>query len=283
MRDAPVTFLIVLLTGVVTWQAFRRPELRERLIFRPELILVARQWHRLVSSALLHADWWHFGFNAFALVMFGRVLESYHGATLLILVYVGAIVGGSALSLLLHRHDDYAALGASGGVSGVVFAATFFHPDMGVSLLFLPILAPAWISALVFTAVSFFGARHRWGNIGHDAHLGGALAGLAIAMLSAPERVLASDWRIGAVVGAGLLSLVLLVKFPHGVRGRLLTGGAREHKPNLRYQDYDWARERNARRARLDALLDKISQRGIDSLSPAERSELDELSAMFRR
>jgi membrane associated rhomboid family serine protease len=283
MPEAPVTLLVILVTGVVTWQGFQRPEVMERLIFRPELILAARQWYRLVSSALLHANWWHFGFNALAFLMFGGLLEGEHNASLMLLVYIGAILGGSALSLLLHRHEDYAALGASGGVSGVVFAATFFYPGMSVSLMFLPIFAPAWIAALVFIAISFFGTRHRWGNIGHDAHLGGALTGLGIAMASDPAQVLASDWRIGAVVAAGILSLVMLVKFPHGVGGRLLTGGVRGHKGNLRYQDYDLARERNARRARLDALLDRISQHGIDSLSAAERRELDELSKMFRR
>lgn len=283
MPDTPVTLLILVVTGVVTWQGLRRPDVMERLIFRPDLILGAKQWHRMLSSALLHADWWHFGFNAFAFLMFGSVLEARHGVPLLVLVYAGSIVGGSALSLVLHRHEAYAALGASGGVSGVVFAATFFHPGMGVGLMFLPIYAPAWIAALVFIAISFFGTRHRWGNIGHDAHLGGALAGLGIAMALDPAQVLASDWRIGAVVGASLLSLVMLVKFPQGVGGRRLIGVAREYKGNLRYQDYDLARERKARRARLDALLDRISQRGIDSLSADERRELDELSKMFRR
>lgn len=283
MGDSPVTLVILIVTGVVTWQAFQRRDLMERLIFRPERILLGREYHRLVSSALLHADWWHFGFNAFALYMFGGLLEAMKGPGLMLAIYLGAIVGGSLLSLVIHRREDYAALGASGGVSGAVFGATFFFPDMGVGLLFLPVYAPAWIAALAFIAISFFGSRRRWGNIGHDAHLGGALAGLAVAMVSAPQQVLASDWRIGLVVAAGVLSLVLLVKFPHGVGGSLLTGVAREHKPSLRYQDYDYARERNARRARLDGLLDKISRHGIDSLSATERRDLDELSKMFRR
>ena len=283
MGDAYVTIAVLIITGLVTWRGFQRREVMERLIFRPERILVGREYHRLFSSALLHGDWWHFGFNAFALWMFGGLLEAVLGAPLFLGVYVGSVLGGSLLSLALHRHEDYAALGASGGVSGTVFAATFFFPDMGVSLLFLPIWAPAWVSALVFIAISFFGTRHRWGNIGHDAHRGGALAGLGIAMLSHPGLVSAIDWRLGTVIAAAAVSVVLLVKFPHGVGGRMLTGVAREYKGNIRYQDYDRARERNAKRARLDALLDRIAQRGMHSLSPAERRELEELSRTVRR
>lgn len=283
MGESLFTVLILIGTGWVTWLGFSRRDILERLIFRPERVLLNREYYRLFSSALLHADWWHFGFNALAFWMFGGLLEATRGPALMLAVYVGAVGTGSLLALLVHRHDNYAALGASGGVSGAVFAATFFYPDMRVSLMFVPIFLPAWISALAFIAISFLGSRQRWGNIGHDAHLGGALGGLAIAMASDPYGVLESDWRLGVVVAAGIVSLVLLLRFPHGVGGSVLTGGAREHKPNLRYQDYDLARERNARRARLDALLDKISRQGIQSLSPAERRDLDELSKTVRR
>lgn len=283
MGESYVTIAVLIVTGLVTWQAFQRRDVMERLIFRPERILVGREWHRLVSSALLHGDWWHFGFNAFALWMFGGLLEAVLGAPMFLGVYVGAVLGGSLLSLALHRHEDYAALGASGGVSGTVFAATFFFPDLPVSLLFLPIWAPAWVSALVFIAISFFGTRHRWGNIGHDAHLGGALAGLLIAMATHPGLVSQIDWRLGTVIAAGVVSLVLLVRFPHGVGGRMLTRVPQQYKGNIRYQDYDRARERNAKRARLDALLDRIAQRGIHSLNPTERQELEELSKTVRR
>lgn len=283
MREAPVTIAILVLTGLVTWRAFQDRALLERLVFRPERVLLGREYHRLFSSALIHADWWHFGFNAFALWMFGGLIEGAVGWRMLLAVYVGAILGGSLLALVVHLHHAYAALGASGGVSGAVFAATFFFPDMRVSLLFLPISAPAWISALVFIAISFFGSRQRWGNIGHEAHLGGALAGLAIAMIAYPGLVARVDWRMGVVIAAGVTSLVLLLKFPQGVGGRLLAGSAGEHKSNIRYQDYDRARERNARRARLDALLERIAQRGMHSLTAAERRELEELSKNARR
>jgi membrane associated rhomboid family serine protease len=283
MSSTVVIFAVLIVTGVVTARAFRDRALLDRWIFRPHPILVGKEYHRLVTSGLLHADWWHFGFNAFGLLMFGRVVADSAGWAVFLLVYLSAIVGGSLLSLIIHRHEDYAALGASGGVSGLVFAATFFNPDMGVSLLFLPILAPAWISALVFIGVSFFGTRHRWGNIGHDAHLGGALIGLAVALAADVGQVLRSDWKIGVVVAAGVVALVLLVRFPHGLGQRLLVGSAGNHKSNLRYQDYDRARERNAKRARLDAFLDKISRHGMHSLTPAERRELDELSKHARR
>ena len=112
----PATVVILLITTVATFLAFRRPDLKERWIFKPDAILRRKEVERLLISGLIHADLTHFAFNAFSFYSFARNMEIIYGWKSLLLIYVISILGGSILSLIIHRHHDYRALGASGGV-----------------------------------------------------------------------------------------------------------------------------------------------------------------------
>ena len=175
--NAPLTTIIILLTSVVSYLGFVRPSVRERFIFDSQLILRERQYHRMVSSALLHADPMHLVLNMYSLYAFGSVLERLFESPTLLAIYLASIVGGSTLALVFHRQHQYRALGASGGVAGIVFAAIFLLPGGRIRMFFPPLVLPAWLYALFFVGASFYGIRSRTGNIGHDAHLGGALVG----------------------------------------------------------------------------------------------------------
>lgn len=283
MGEARATYLILGITALCTWWAFSRPEIFQRLIFRPDRILRDREYHRLFSSALIHADWMHFAFNAIAFASFGETIEAVYGTITLVALYLGSILGGSVLALLIHRHDDYSAVGASGGVCGLVFAAVFLLPGMEMGMLFVPIPIPGWLFAIVFLLVTFFGIKSQRGNIGHDAHLGGALVGLAMATVWYPRIVLSSLPLLGAVALLTLGFLIWLVRDPRAP-GRLGALPRREApRSSVRYQRYDEAAEHAAAKQRLDELLDKVSRVGIDGLSADERRELNDLAAKHRR
>ncbi len=105
-----------------------------------------------------------------------------------LVIYFTAIVGGNLVSLYLHRHEPgYRALGASGGVSGVMFSVIFLFPHGSIQLMFIPIPIPSWLFAIAFVVGSYIALRGRVGNIGHDAHIGGALCGLAAAVSLFPD------------------------------------------------------------------------------------------------
>jgi membrane associated rhomboid family serine protease len=74
----------------------------------------------------------------------------------------------------------YRSLGASGSVSGVLFSAIVLHPDMGIVLFPVPVPIPGPVFAVAYVLLSIWGARRRLGNVGHEAHLGGALTGFLL-------------------------------------------------------------------------------------------------------
>ena len=142
MTAEPVTIVVLVLTGLVTFVAQRRPELKERLLFNPHAILRHKEYGRMLTAGLIHADWIHFAFNAVSFYSFAQHVEWLYGAKTLAAVYVSAILGGSLLSLIIHRHHEYQALGASGGVCGVIFASIFLLPGGSIVMYPLPVPVP---------------------------------------------------------------------------------------------------------------------------------------------
>jgi membrane associated rhomboid family serine protease len=272
------TILILLVTATVSVIAFRRGDWLERLMFKPTEILRYKQFERLFTSGLIHADWGHLGWNSFSFFMFGRNIEAGYGPITLLAVYVAAILGGSILSLIVHRNEgEYRALGASGGVCGVIFASIFLLPGQGVMLFPLPIAIPAYLYAVFFLVTSFIAHRRRSDNIGHDAHLGGAIIGLLTATAMYPEKIFAAPWMFAVVLLLSSGVLLLLIRDPGQLLEFRLNFGS-QPKGNQRYQRYDEARERREKMEEIDRLLDKVAARGIGGLSGAERKKLDQLS-----
>jgi len=271
------TILILIVTGVATLIAFRRPDLKERWIFDPGGILLHRQYARMLTGGFIHADWTHFIFNAFSFFSFARNIELVYGAKTLLVVYFSSILGGSLLSLVIHRHHEYRALGASGGVCGIIFASIFLLPGNSIMLFPLPVGVPAYIYAVLFLVFSFVAHRRQRDNIGHDAHLGGAMVGLLAATAMYPALIFAAPWMFTTVIGLSAVILLILIYDP----GHLL-----EHHLNItshraggrRAREYDENRERNEKRSEIDRLLDKVAQKGMGGLSRSEKKKLDELS-----
>jgi membrane associated rhomboid family serine protease len=254
----------------------------EKYLFSPMHILRYNEHYRLISSGFLHANWIHLLFNMLSLYSFGMYIELDVGLLAFLFIYLGSIVGGNLLSLYLHRYEDYRALGASGGVCGIIFAAIFLFPGMSMVLFPLPIPIPSWLYAILFIAVSFFGMRHRWGRIGHDAHLGGAIIGLLITTLLRPSIVLRSPVLYVVVMGLSVALFVYFYKSPLHAPARNLFSPA--------YWRYTWSKfqaRRKARQKKLDdetmsRLLAKISRSGMDSLSASEMRQLEAISKRMR-
>lgn len=274
----PITTTTVLVvTLITTTVAFGRRDLFERWMFRPYEILRHKEYWRLLTSGLIHADWIHFGFNAFSFYSFGRNVEYAYGPTTLLTVYCSAILGGSLLSLIIHRNEDYSALGASGGVCGVIFASIFLLPGGSINLFPLPIGIPTYLYAVLFIVGSFVAHRRRSDNIGHDAHLGGAIVGLLVATAMYPKLVLASPLLFATVLVLSVAVLLALIFDPLELLGRR-NGTHDVPLAGDRALRYTENRRKNEKMAEIDALLDKVAERGIQSLSSSERKRLEKLS-----
>ena len=195
-----------------------------------------------------------------------------------LLIYFGSIIGGSLLSLYVHRHHDYLAYGASGGVCGVIFAYILLFPGAGVRL-YLSVPIPGWLYAIGFMVVSFVAMKNARDNIGHDAHLGGAIIGLLIAAGLHPQAV-SYNWKVFMprsrflrpvadlpVDQPALPARALFLRPPipsQGHGGRTCPGTSR-------------------RPLQVDAILDKMAKSGADSLTAEERALLESVSGKLRR
>ncbi len=203
-----MTVLITVLTALISWQGFSRPALVERYLFDRERIVRDGQWYRTITSAFFHADWGHLLFNLISFYSFASGVERLYGGGILLLIYLASILGGSALSFWLHRGESYRALGASGGVCGVIYASIFLLPGSSIYIFFIPYPIPASIYAVLFLVVSIWGIKSRMGNIGHDAHLGGALVGLLVTSLLYPRIIQAQPILFATIL---IISIALMI------------------------------------------------------------------------
>jgi membrane associated rhomboid family serine protease len=166
----------------------------------------------LVTSGFLHGDWPHLIWNMLALYSIGNAVELGVGRAHYLLIYLGGILGGNLLSLWIHRHQDYQAYGASGGVCGIIFASVFLFPGSKFYFFLVPVGIPGWLFAIVFPVASVYFLRAQRDNIGHDAHLGGAICGLLITAGLYPQVVNYNPLLFAAilVICIGLLAYLAI-------------------------------------------------------------------------
>jgi len=270
MEESTVATILLILTGLITFQGLRRSEYQERYAFDIDGILLGKEYDRMFSSGFLHADWIHFAFNMIALLSFATTLELVLGVPKLILLYFGSLLGGSLLALYVHRnHSDYRAVGASGAVSGIVFASIVLFPDQGIQFIGIPIEFPRWFIALLFIVVSIWGIKTGGGNIGHDAHLGGAFAGILLAMALAPDLAYKNTWIIALTLVPIGLFIFLIIRDPAILMIENYWGDSAGKIVEMR-------QPRKPKAQTIDDILDKINKKGIDSLTKKEKKLLDD-------
>lgn len=279
--SAPIcTYLIIALTVWVSYQGFKSLAFEQKYIFSPEYILAGKEFYRLVTSAFLHSGWQHLIFNMLSLYAFAETIELFYGRSEFLGIYFGAIIGGSLLSLYVHRHHLYQAYGASGGVCGVLFAYMLLFPGGSIRMFFLPFGIPAWLYAVGFMLYSFYGMKeNNRGNIGHDAHLGGAIIGLLIAAGLHPERVRNNLTVFLIVFISAVLLLIYLWRNP-----TLLPLAAVFRTPFAKTKNRLAELPRHKREnLEMDAILDKIAKKGLHSLTKDEQTMLARMSGKYQR
>ncbi len=181
-KTYPVTSFILLVTIVTS--LFQDAKTIDNFLFVPKRITKNKEWYRFLTSALIHADFLHLLFNMLTLFFFGPVLEKQTGHLAFAGLYLVAQVASHIPTYLQYRNRDYASLGASGAVSGVVFGVILYFPWTKVYVLIFPM--PAILYALLFIAFSHYASKNANDNINHTAHLWGALTGFIYASLIDP-------------------------------------------------------------------------------------------------
>ena len=183
-----INLIIILLTSFSSFIAFKNQAVFEKYAFIPYQVKYKKEHIRLISYAFLHVDLPHLIFNMFSFYMFGEMIENQlvlnYGVLLgelhfLIIYFVGALIATVWPYVRNSENANYISVGASGAVSSVLFASMLWNPTMEVGIVFLPFYIPSYIFAPIYLAFEYWSLKRGKSNVAHDAHIGGALFGIA--------------------------------------------------------------------------------------------------------
>lgn len=270
-----ITLLLIVANVLVSYQGFKDHRFLDKYAFEVDGILVHKEYQRLFTSGFLHVGWTHLIFNMISLYAFSDTLQDYLGGLNFCIIYAASLLGGNLFSLYIHRNNgDYSAVGASGAVCGIIFASIGVIPGMGIGLWGFGVFIPGWLYGILFVLVSVYGIKSQSDNIGHEAHLGGALVGMTIALAMSPQSF---AFTYKAVLAVSILSLVLIWYII--AKPQFLTGGNFFFKRNT----YNTLEDRyNAakleKQKEVDRILEKVHKSGMGSLTQKEKSILEEYS-----
>lgn len=275
-RVSIVSLLLVLANVIFSYKGFRDKIFFEKYKFEVDQVTTEKRYITIISSGFLHADYMHLIFNMLALTAFSDNIESMFGWSTLLLIYFSSLIGSTVFALFIHiNHRDYSAVGASGAVCGIIFASIALIPNMDIGFLFLPIFIPSWLFGILYIAYSIYGIKSKNDNIGHEAHLGGALIGMFVAIILYPDALAQNYFPILLVFLPALAFIYLIVTKPHF----LLIDNYFFKKQNKNYSaDHRYNEMKVNRQKEIDALLDKINKKGLNSLNDKEKKVLEEFS-----
>ena len=203
-----IILILIVANVLISYKGFNDLVFFDKYKFQVQKILGGEKL-RMLTSGFLHVDWMHLGFNMYALYLFGKVVVVNFGIPYFLLIYVGSLVAGSMYSLCQHKKElYYSAVGASGAVSGVIFSSIMLYPDMELIMLPIPVPLPGYIFGIGYLLYSIYGMKNQVGNVGHSAHLGGAIGGYMLTILLKPSVVGNNTLMIG-IIGAIIVGLFL--------------------------------------------------------------------------
>lgn len=183
---AIVTIIIIAANVIISYKGFEDYGFFDKYKFNVGAIKRGEQF-RLFSSGFLHVNTQHLLFNMITLYFFANNVIAYIGSLKFIIIYVISLIAGGLLSLYFHKDEyHYSAVGASGAVTGILYAAILLNPDMSLYFFFVPVPIPGYVFGIGYLLYSIYGMKKRIGNIGHDAHFGGAIGGYVTTLIFVP-------------------------------------------------------------------------------------------------
>jgi membrane associated rhomboid family serine protease len=166
----------------------------------------------MFTSGFLHVDFAHLFFNMFTLFFFAPVVIEWLNPIQFVIIYIVSLAAGSLLGMVFHKNEPYySAVGASGAVTGILYAAILLEPQMRLGFMFIPIPVPAYVFGIGYLLYSIYGMKSRLGNIGHTAHFGGAIGGYITTLIFFPS-LLKTDLLMVGLLAVPIVILFILQK-----------------------------------------------------------------------
>lgn len=193
-----VTTLLIIVICAASLYAWNTPEAFQKMILNPFTVYQRKEYYRFITSGFIHSDYMHLGFNMYVLYTFSQGVEAgfeqlfgdlwiYHYVALFVL---GVIVSDIPTFLKYKNAPNYNSLGASGGVSSIVFAFIFMYPKAKLGFILLPVGIPAFIYGFGYLAYSSYQDKKSGDNINHSAHLWGSVFGIVYLLVLKPQLFL---------------------------------------------------------------------------------------------
>ncbi|MGB5437065.1 MAG: rhomboid family intramembrane serine protease [Maribacter sp.] len=205
------TIVIIAANAIASLKGFNDISFFERYKFNIGAIK-GGQKDRMLTSGFLHVDLSHLLMNMFTLYFFADVVITWFGPVEFVGIYFISLIGGSLLALFFHKDEPYySAVGASGAVTGILYAAILLQPDMRLGIMFIPIPLPAYVLGIGYLLYSIYGMKKRLGNIGHTAHVGGAMGGYVTTLLLKPD-LLVTDTLMVILLAIPIVILFVMEK-----------------------------------------------------------------------
>jgi len=265
-----ISWIIIIVTGLISYRGFNDHFFFEKYEFSVEKIRLYKDYKRLVTSGFLHVNWMHLIFNMLGVYFFAPLLIGQLHWYGFLLVYFASMVGGDLLSLMIYKNKgDYTSVGASGAVMGGIFATIALDPSIPIWFL------PGWLFGLLYIGLTIYGVRSKKDNIGHEAHLGGAMIGMLVAIALQPTALI-ENWKTILIIALPTLTFIyLIITRPHIL---LIDNLFFKTHQNHYTVDHKYNENRYNQQQEIDRILDKINKRGINSLSQKEKQMLREYS-----
>lgn len=271
-----ISIIIIVINFAISYKGFNDRIFFEKYKFEVDKILINKEYYRVITSGFLHVDWTHLIFNMISLYAFSELLEINVGRINFIIIYFGSLIAGDLFALFIHKnHGDYNSVGASGAVFGVIFASIALFPGLEIGFFILPISIPSWIYGILYIGYSIYGIKSKRDNIGHEAHLGGALIGMMIAIILYPTSLIENYFPILIVFIPSIIFIYIIITKPYilYIDNYFFKTHKKYHSIEDKYNDQKVNQQKE-----IDRLLDKISKKGIKSLSKNEKQTLEEYS-----
>jgi len=197
-----ITIVIIAANVIISYKGFNDFTFFEKYKFNVGAVKRGEQI-RMFSSGFLHVDMQHLLFNMVTLYFFSGLIVYKLGAVGFLAIYIGSLLLGNFLSYYFHKSEyHYSAVGASGAVMGIIYSAILFEPMMKINF-----FIPGFVFGIGYLLYSIYGMKKRIGNIGHDAHFGGAVGGYLITLILSPSLFQTN------LLFVGLLAIPIVVLF----------------------------------------------------------------------
>jgi membrane associated rhomboid family serine protease len=200
-----ITIIIIGLTALISILCLNNAELFDKLKFNAYDVKHSNQWYRFFTYGFLHAGWMHLFINMLVLYSFGVIVETYlkfYFPTKYVLYYLLLYIGGLLLSIIPAYGKNknnvfYNAIGASGAIGAVLFSSIILYPSGKIFFFFIPIGIPSPIFGVLYIAYEYYMSKRAKDNIGHDAHLWGAIFGVVYIIAIKPQFAISFLQQIG--------------------------------------------------------------------------------------